>query len=44
MAEERRKSFQLRHEDGKLQRDVEENLKSKQNNKEHESKELKWAG
>ena len=44
MAEERRKSFQFRHEDGKRRRDVEEKLQAEDQQKEHESHELKWAG
>ena len=44
LEEERRQSFEFRHKDGKRQRDLEEQRRSEQMQKEHDSYELKWAG
>jgi len=44
MAEERRRSFAFRHEEGKRKRDVQAQLDSEEHQQEHESYELKWAG
>ena len=44
MDDEKRKSAEFRHKEGKRHRDVEELIKAEKQQKEHESYELKWAG
>ena len=44
MAQKCRDSLAFRNEEGRCMREVEEHLKSKQTQEEHQSHELKWAG